>query len=253
MKIISIGSDRNLFNERSEARARIGEYGKLADEMHIIVFNRKPGFEKQNFGNIYLYPTNSKSKLFYIFDAIKIGSCMIKKNGEWLVMAQDPFEAGIAGYRIAKKLKQPLQLQVHTDFLNPYFKKESLLNRIRVSIAKILIPRADSIRVVSERIKHSLNSVFRVPNSKISVLPVFIDVQKIQKSPAKISLRKKYSQFDFIILMVSRLTREKNIGLAIEAMAEITKKYPKTGLVIVGNGPEKENCSLLHYTLRVTR
>ena len=40
--------------------------------------------------------------------------------------------------------------------------------------------------------------------------------------------------------MASRLSREKNISLAINALAEITKKYPKTGLVIVGDGKEKE-------------
>jgi glycosyltransferase involved in cell wall biosynthesis len=59
-------------------------------------------------------------------------------------------------------------------------------------------------------------------------------------SPIKIGLKQKYSQFETIILMASRFSREKNIGLAIEAMAEIVKKYPKTGLVIVGSGPEKD-------------
>ncbi|MDP2909968.1 MAG: glycosyltransferase, partial [bacterium] len=47
-------------------------------------------------------------------------------------------------------------------------------------------------------------------------------------------------QFDFIILMASRLTREKNIGLAISAMAEIIKRHPKTGLIIAGDGLERK-------------
>ena len=42
-------------------------------------------------------------------------------------------------------------------------------------------------------------------------------------------------------MMVSRLTSEKNIGLAINAMAEVVKKHPKTGLIIVGDGPERQN------------
>lgn len=40
--------------------------------------------------------------------------------------------------------------------------------------------------------------------------------------------------------MASRLTREKNIGLAIEAIREIIKSKPRTGLVIVGSGQESE-------------
>ena len=65
-------------------------------------------------------------------------------------------------------------------------------------------------------------------------------LKKFKKRPIKTDLRKKYPQFDFIILMASRLTAEKNIGLAIEAMAEVIKKHPKTGLIIAGDGPERK-------------
>jgi glycosyltransferase involved in cell wall biosynthesis len=41
--------------------------------------------------------------------------------------------------------------------------------------------------------------------------------------------------------MASRLTKEKNIGSAINAMSDVALRYPRTGLVIVGSGPEKDN------------
>ena len=44
--------------------------------------------------------------------------------------------------------------------------------------------------------------------------------------------------------MASRLTKEKNIGMAIEAMKEVVKERPKTGLIIVGDGPEREALEL---------
>lgn len=214
------------------------------------------GERKANFfeNRLFIYPTNSRSRLFYIIDTLGIFKKFIKKELIGLVSSQDPFETGLAAYIISKFFKIPLHLQVHTDFLGPYFEKESLLNRIRVLIAKFLIPRAACIRVVSERIKKSLLRVTRC-GLRVAVLPIFVDVKKIQEAdiradlPAgKAGLRKKYPQFNFIILMASRLTKEKNIGLAIEAMAEIIKKHPKTGLVIAGDGPEKEN-----YPLLVTR
>ena len=262
MKIISIGSDRNLFNEGSAVRTRIVEYGELVEEMHIVTFNQKSKLEKQNFGNIYLYPTNSRNRWFYVFDAVKIGREIIKnfqpkadqpraeksqiKNSRdnILVSSQDPFECGLAGYFIAKKFKIPLQIQIHTDFLNRYFWKESLLNKIRTRLAKFLIPRAGCIRVVSDRIKKSLISSFEIHASRIVVLPIFVDVRKIQEAEIKTDLRQKYPQFDFIILMVSRFTKEKNIGLAIETITKIVKKYPKTGLIIAGDGPEREKLKL---------
>ena len=180
------------------------EYGGLVEKLHIFVLSRP-------------------------FRSFKIGK---EIKGFDLVTAQDPFECGLVGYVAAKILRIPLQLQVHTDFLSKYFWQESLLNKIRVLMAKFLIPKADCVRAVSERIKKSLG--------KGIVLPIFVDAEKIKNAPIRTDLRAKYPQFDFIILMASRLTKEKNIGLAIEAMKEVIKKYPKTGLIIVGEGPEKK-------------
>ncbi|MCX6731767.1 MAG: glycosyltransferase [Candidatus Parcubacteria bacterium] len=230
-----ISTDKNIFNEDSGARQRMIEYGKLAEELYIIVFNLRSSVVRQNFGNVFIYPTNSKSRWFYICDAVKIGKKITATKGQWLITSQDPFECGLAGWLISKIRKIPLQLQIHTDFLSPYFWEESILNKVRVFIAKFLIPRADCLRVVSERIKKSLKR-------DAFVLPIFVDVEKIRNTPIKTNLHQKYPQFDFIILMASRLTKEKNISLAIEAVKEINNI--KVGLVIVGNGPEKENYEL---------
>jgi len=238
MKIISIGSDRKLFEKNSQVRARILEYGKVLGEMHIIVFSKKSsGLKEEKISeDVSIYPTNSLSKLFYICDAIKIAK---KIKDADVVTAQDPFESGIAGYLIAKKKNIKLQLQIHTDLFSPYFKKGSILNKIRVQIAKYLLPKADYIRVVSERIKDSLKSLKL--KCEPFVLPVFVDTEKFKNAQIKTDLKVKYPQFEKIVLMASRLTKEKNIPLAIDAMELVIKKYPTAGLVIVGEGPEKEN------------
>lgn len=244
-----IGTDRNLFAENSEARRRIIEYGRLVDELHIIVFAKK-GFANQNFGNVFLYPTDALWKPLYFWNARKIAKKILVAGGQWLVTSQDPFETGLVGYCLKRKFQIPWQIQIHTDFLSPYFKKESPLNRFRVCLARFLLSRADCARVVSERIKNSLsfpksspNSKFQIPDSKIAVLPIFVDAEEIRNAPIKTDLRRKYPQFDFIILMLSRLSREKNIALAIDAFAAAAEKYPRTGLVIVGDGQERKNCA----------
>ena len=40
--------------------------------------------------------------------------------------------------------------------------------------------------------------------------------------------------------MISRLAPEKNVLLALQTFAMIAKSHPKTGLVILGEGPEKD-------------
>jgi glycosyltransferase involved in cell wall biosynthesis len=231
MRVLMISRDKNIFNPNSDVRQRMIEYGKLVEKLHIMVLKRP-------------------------FKLWKIGKNI---KGFDLITAQDPFEAGLVGWVFAKMFGASLQLQIHTDFLSPYFARESLLNRVRVLIAKFLIPRATCIRVVSERIRQSLikNLKLKIKNLKIDVLPIFVDTELIKNTPVKTNLHEKYPQFDFIILMASRLSKEKNIGLAIEALynAKTAKSYAnnaKVGLVIVGSGPEKENYSLLvtRYGLR---
>lgn len=249
MNVLMFSSDREIFNEQSAVRERMSEYGRYMATLHIIVFTRHThGFSRAQIAeNVWVYPTNSRSRWHCVFDAARTGRDII---GNWIldignsrenfiVTSQDPFEIGLAAWCVARRKKCALQLQIHTDIFSPCFARESLKNRIRVRIARFLLPRADCVRVVSERIKHSLIERHIVPESRIAVLPVFVDVQKIRSAPITVDVHKKYRQFDFVILMVSRLTREKNIGLALASLQTVVRTHPHTGLVIAGEGPER--------------
>src|SRR3989338_5363206 len=227
MNVLMISTDRKIFEDGSMVRSRMLEYGKLFDELHIIVFSKERNKTKIS-DNIFIYSTNSMSKFFYIINAVKIGKKIVKTSpNNFIITTQDPFETGISGWLIAKKFKIKLQLQIHTDFLNKYFIQKSLLNRLRVVVAKFLLLKTNCIRVVSKKIADTLKTI--------------VDDSKIKNAPIKIDLRKKYPQFDFIILMSSRLEKEKNISLAIFVMKEIIKKYPETWLIIVGEGRERKS------------
>lgn len=244
MKILSIGSDRKVFEEGSAVRARLLEYGLLVEELHVVVFaERSSGFLVESFPpNIFLYPTNSFGKFFHIPFAIMCALKMKRRGVEIdIVTTQDPFEAGVVGCVIARFFKARLHVQIHTDMMSPYFERESALNRVRVFVAKILLPYADAVRVVSPRIKKSISNFVRsgVP---ITVLPIFVDVARAMEAKAS---EKKFPQFEKTLLVASRLSREKNIGTAIEALQIVLKKYPAIGLVIVGEGPELKNLKSL--------
>ena len=238
MKVLMLSTDASILESGSEACNRMKEYGTLADRLDIVVC--ATGSPKQELAisdTTRAIPTNSASKLWYVRDAIAAAKKSIAGDVD-IVTSQDPFETGFAGWLLARRFKAKLQLQVHTDFLSPYFSRESFKNRIRVWIAKWLLPKADSIRVVSERIKTSLIAI-GLPEEKIMVLPIFVDAKK-QSEPGTVDLHTKYPQFDFIILMASRLEPEKNITVAIDAMKDIVKRDPKIGLIIAGEGSLRE-------------
>jgi glycosyltransferase involved in cell wall biosynthesis len=241
MNILSISSDRKLFEPGSAVRSRTLEYGRLANELHIIVFaKRSLGFHDESFPpNVFLYPTNARTRSGYMLCAIA-QALKVKRHGVHIdiVTAQDPFESGLTAFLVARMFGAKLHFQIHTDFLSPYFARESLVNRMRVVLAKRLLPHAHAVRVVSSRIRESLRGVVRA-KTPVAVLPIFVDVAQITKTPVTHDLKKEYPQFNFHALMASRLTSEKNIPLALEMFREVVVKYPRAGLVIAGDGPQE--------------
>jgi len=240
-KVLMISTDRQIFVPGSEVRRRMLDYGGLFIELHIIVLAKKKlGLREEKLAtNTFVYPTNAFGPLSQILFAYQIGRRVLRAgNQDWIISSQDPFETGLIAWLLKWMFKISWQAQVHTDFLSSYFWQESLVNKIRVLLGKFLLPRADKIRVVSERIKKSLDNL-KLKSEPI-VLPIFVPKPSADLicQPDQ-DLSRKYPQFSFIILMASRLTREKNFMVALSAFAEVIRHRPTLGLVIVGRGPEK--------------
>lgn len=239
IKVLSIGSDRNLFVEGSAVSKRIKEYANLVAELHIIVFSdKKHGLKPlQLASNLWIYPTNSYIRYLRPKDAVKIGRKIVQKNnfmqGESLITT-DSIEAAWSGLSLKKELDLPLEVQVHTEIFSPYFR--GFQNRMRKSYAKKIFKNVDTIRVVSQALRMEIEHLTEAP---IQVLPIYLDKEKIINESAQFDLHAQYG-WHFILLTVARLAPEKNIGLALDVLAKVRETFPSTGLVIVGSGPEEE-------------
>lgn len=247
MHVLSIGMDRKLFVDGSAVLERSKEYAKKMEELHIIVFSLKEhNLKFMKVDNLYIYPTNSSNKLLYFYNAYEVGKEIIENmrvkigNLDNLTLtSQDPFETGLVTYFFSRKFNLPLQIQIHTDFLDSHF-KTSFLNIIRQVIADFIIPKANRIRVVGENIKNSLIQRYRGIDEKIDVLPIYIDINELITTYPKRDIKKDFPEFNKIILMASRLTKEKRIDVALDSFEKVLLKIPNVGLVICGEGRELE-------------
>ncbi len=251
MKLLMISTDRKIFEKGSAVAQRQVEYAKKYEEVHIIIFSDKTFTESTIGSNIWVYPTRSSSKLFYIFDALKLGKFIAQKRNITHITSQDPFETGLVGVLIKNKYKAELELQIHTDIGSPYFQNFTFLNRIRTLISKYTLRKADHVRVVSERIKKYVAKY--IDESKIEIRPIAIDIEKIANQSTHIDLRQRYPHFSRIILMASRLEREKNIDMALLAFKIVADKIPGIGLVIVGKGSEEKRLAKLVIELGIEK
>src|SRR3989344_3201427 len=243
IKVIVIGMDRKVFEEGSSVRKRLFSQRELFAELHVIVFARQSHeLCAEQHGNLWLYPPNSLARWLYGRDAVARARGVARQRGmtnaDSVITAQDPFECALAGYLTSKRTTLPLHVQIHTDYVTPYFSQLSWLNRARVFIADYIIPRATGIRVVSERVAGSVRARIK-KNVPIMLLPVFSE--HARKWAAKPLRRFKKEETDScLVLMPSRFAPEKDFPTAIDAFDKARRLGSFIGLIIVGEGSEKE-------------
>ncbi len=254
--------DRKLFEEGSSVLERSKKYAGKMEELHIVVFSlKKHNLPYRKYENLYIYPTNSLSRVTFLFDAYSLGRKIIEQcgfaSGESVITVQDPMT--IVGYVLSKKYKLPIQLQIHTDIFNPYFKKSLVGNKnfwysglIHVPLTTFFLPRVSRIRVVSQSIKDSITSKFSKLEDKIDVLPIFVDTNYLITCYPGRDIKKDFPKFSHVILMASRLSKEKRIDIALLSFKKVLSKFPSAGLVICGEGIEVKNLKKLTESLNIT-
>jgi len=140
-------------------------------------------------------------------------------SGYDVVTVQDPFWRGLAAWRAAKAAKVKLNVQVHTNLLAHNFLKRQL--------AKFVLKKADSVRVVSEEIKQQVVKMgVKVP---VHVLPVYISIERFRAVARKPRARKT-------VLWYGRFEKEKDPLAAIEIFKKVKASIPDTKFVMLGSG-----------------
>lgn len=183
-------------------------------------------------------------------------SRLIRARKYDIITVQAPDELGLIGFYFSRRYDIPLQIQIHTDILSPWYWRASWKERIRYWTARFLVPRADCIRVVSRRIERSLlqakltascSKLSLQQNQKVTVLPIFTDIQKFLAASSGGATDARFRDYSFKMIAVGRFVdKEKNFSMLIEVMRDFVKVCPKALLVIVGDGPDREN-----YELRI--
>lgn len=239
MKVLMISLDKTLLGAdySGDVLERHKKYAQYIDELDIIVLSKK-GFNEQRINDkLFIYPTNSLSKLFYVQNACKIAKKLFSKNKFDLVVTQEPFLTALAGWKIKKKFKVPLLVHFHGDFWqNKYWLKEKWYNRCLLVLSKFLAPKADGIRVVSSGIKEKLLKA-KIPESKIRIIPTPVDLAKFSEGDEKriAKIRKEHGEKKTII-NVGRLDSSKDYPALFKTIALVYEKYRNLAFCQVGAG-----------------
>lgn len=145
-----------------------------------------------------------------------------------VVSSQDPFVLGLLGWRAAARVDASFRPQLHGEcFSNPGWQRLSLFNRFSVLIGRVVVRRADRVRVVSPRERDLLAA----RDLDAVHIPVAADTAGFA---ARVDRKR-----DIDVLFVGRLEPVKNPS----ALLELESLLPDARIVAVGDGSLRSSLS----------
>jgi glycosyltransferase involved in cell wall biosynthesis len=256
MNILFISNDPMIFEEGSAVRLRMRAYAdevaKTGGTLHIL--SRAKRTIEGTDGPLALHGI-SGNKILALLRMKARARKLVRTQNIAVVSAQDPFEHGWIAARAVRDTNAKLHIQLHTDAFSPWFVRSGIarsprvrvpvLNRLRLRLADIVLPRANGVRIVSSRIQDSLIARYGDTFAPASVIPIHVD----STIPPNVPLPEP--SFPFTLITVSRLEPEKRIEDILYALAGLKDAYPAVGLMIVGSGSERGTLERLVHTLGI--
>ncbi len=250
MNVVIIGIDKSLVGgtQLGDAVERHGKYGEFVDHLDIIVythFAEELSLFKIS-DNVIGYPTNSKSKLHFFIDALKIFKQINAQHKVDVVVCQDPFVMAWLGCYLKKKYKIKLQVNFHGDFWqNPSWRAERWLNIFFLLISKFTVPCADAVRVMSAGQQKKLIQA-GIHKEKIKIIATPVDLTKYFTLSADLPMK---DQAEKIILHIGRDDKVKDYETLIKAFNLVQQKYPSAQLYQIG-ADKKIKQALQQYPIK---
>ncbi len=238
-------TDEDVCLEGSVAQRTIADYGALFDELHVITRTKGAYTFKvlQISQNVWAYPTNTKTWWRFPLDAYRIAKNQLFFAGTFradVVASSDPFELGLTAWWIAKKFHRGLHVTVSNDPDDPTFLDEDQWNPYRQLISRFVLPRATRVRALSEALVRALIARHSELEHRIDMLPNYFDARSLVDAVPAFDLKKRYSQFTFIMLICGHFEQSARACFAIDAASHALRQYTTVGLVVAGAGPAME-------------
>jgi len=195
-----------------------------------------------NLKNSYLakiqVPLFLLSELFFTMKIVKSKKIDII-HSHWIV------PQGLIGAIIKKLYKIFHVATVHGSDVNMIKK-----NRYLKKVGSFIIRNTNKVTVNSTFTKNLILDIDSRTNvEKLEIIPMGIDLKRFYPVNG-ISLKKKYTDGE-LLLFVGRLIDWKGALYLVKAMKDVLDTFPKTKLLIIGDGPERPELEKLILELKL--
>ena len=226
---------------------------KMGHEVYVVTMNLENLKYKYDKENKVIYIPGVPTKIYETRLTTFYSPRAFNQIRKWkldIIHTQTEFSVGTFGRIVSKQLDIPLVHTYHTmyeDYIyyltKGYFDKPSkklieYLTRFYcdTTVSELIVPTKKIYNVFKEKYN---------PDKKINIIPTGIGVDKFiiddheKKEIAR--LTKEYNLKDsFVVGTVSRLGKEKSIDKLIIGFSKLIDKIPNSKLLLVGDGPDKD-------------
>ena len=186
----------------------------------------------------------------------------IKKLDLDIIHTQTEFSIGIFGRIVAKKLDIPVVHTYHTmyeDYIH-YVSRGIMLkpaSQFAKKVSKLYCRDCSAIIVPTLKVKDALQQYGLLRH--IDIIPTGVDIEPFKRSNYDEELIKNekksfgINETEPVVLFIGRLAKEKSVDIIINSMKELIVKIPNCKLLVVGDGPERENLEALVRELDIEK
>lgn len=243
-RVLFVTRDMSVLEKNSAAVLHFAGLSEVFSEIHILILGEswqgKSRVERLG-KNIWAYTTSVKFWPWQMPAALAVARQQLIFSGGFrpdIVIALDPFEAGLSGLLIAEKYDREFQLHITEDFSTREFRERNKSNGWRLRIAAHVLKRTQSVRVATEAI-HSYIAQKYPRIADIALLPRHFDIQTILQTAEGGEFADAFPQFSFTVLFIGKLDHESTLFRALDASRSILTSQ-RIGLVVLGEGPNKK-------------
>jgi len=201
------------------------------------------GIEVFRVKSVYLMPMRMSLPLSS-FDEAAIFE-VIERWEPSLIHSHHPFLLGKAALDCADRYGLPLAYTFHTlyEFFTHYFLLDT--DTVKKAVRDYVVRYANQCDLVvapTEPIRQHL--VSQGVETRTETVPTGIDFSRFKNvtDDQVEGLRKSYGleEFEAVLLYVGRISQEKNVGLCLSALKELTDRGRDYALLYIGSGPETD-------------
>jgi glycosyltransferase involved in cell wall biosynthesis len=223
------------------SRQRHLAYAERAGRLSIVVYT-PPGVG----GTIYpsdtlaIFPTNSRSRLTFVRDAILQANRAALAYPVDLIAAQDPFLTGLIGVWLRRR-RVPLLVQNHSYIFGnqAWIAEKPLRNTLLTELARFVVKRADMYRTVNRKERQNYLSMGGSRRRSIA-LPLGtasahfaerVDERALAELRARLGLLPIHK----VVLWVGYPVAFKRVPLLLKVFRRVTDAEPNAQLLLVGD------------------